>query len=334
MGHEIIKFDVTEAAIKKMESVYMNLIVKDVNDKEGFKAVHDARMVVVKHRTGVEKHRKFLKADALAYGRKVDATAKEIFVRLAPMESYLTEQEKIVTDEKKRQEEEKARLFEEKINDRMTALATFNQVIPYQEVAMMSDDEFDKKLSEIREANRIEQERIAEEKRIGDERLAEIEAKQKAEAERLAKIAKEQAEAQAEIDAESVRIAAELQAKLDAIDAKEREVQAEKDRLERIEFEKKAREEARIQAEADAKEAAERAEWDRKAKEDEEAAAVARAEALKPDKQKLKDFAEKILNLSSGNINVHSEDAKGLYDATLRELIRIYDKFLEEIEDL
>jgi len=77
---------------------------------------------VVKHRTGVEKHRKFLKADALSYGRKVDAAAKEIFGKLAPIEDHLTEQEKIVTDEKKRVKAEETRLFKEKIDKRMAGV--------------------------------------------------------------------------------------------------------------------------------------------------------------------------------------------------------------------
>ena len=273
--YDVIKFDVTEAAIAKMADVYLQLRVKDVNDEEGFKAVHDARMVVVKHRTGVEKHRKALKKDALEWGRKVDAEAKKIFGKLHPIETHLTRQEAIVTNEKKRIEAAKAKALEEKMESRLETLAEYGRHMKYQEVAIMNDDEWQECIATVIKEHRIEQERLAEEKRIEAERQAKIRAEQEAERERLEKIRIEQEaemkkaqEAQAKAEAEL----AEKQAKLEAEAA---EVQAEKDRIEQ----------ARID-----KENEEIAEQVRLAAEEFEKAEALRKAELKPDVEKAIDY--------------------------------------------
>jgi hypothetical protein len=305
--HEIIKFDVTEAAITKMSSIYMDLVVMDIYDEEGFQAVHDARMVVVKHRTGVEKHRKFLKADALAHGKKVDAAAKEIQNKLAPIETHLTEQEKIVTDEKKRVEEEEAQLFKDKIDDRVTELSKYmgsnRPPWSYQKIAVWSDGEFLTALSNDKAAWDSEQAKIAEEKRLEDERVKRVADEQEAERRRLADERKAQEEAaakrKAEMD-ERDRVHAEKQKKIDdelavvqaEIDAAKKEIQDEKDRLEKEAFEVNARKNAKIRAEADAKAAAEKAEAEEAALEIAEAAKAEQREALKPDLEKFRAWIE------------------------------------------
>ena len=69
---EVVEYNITDAAISEMESLYMGLTISNLGDKKEFKAVHDARMVVKGKRVEVEKKRKELKADALAWGKKVD----------------------------------------------------------------------------------------------------------------------------------------------------------------------------------------------------------------------------------------------------------------------
>ena len=272
---DVIKLYVTEAAIAKMENLYMSLTVKDVDDQEGFEQVHDARMVVVKHRTATEKHRKALKADALAYGRRVDAAAKEIFSKLAPIEGHLSEQEKIVTDEKKRIEEEERLALAKKLDDRIEILSEYGRSIPYQELATMEDDEWEENLAALKKSWEIEQAEIAEK-----------EAKRIAEEERLAYIQKDLEAKEAEIKAEQQRVADKLAAKEAEIAAKERKMREEQERIERAEFEKKAAEEARIQAERDAAEKVEREKKEAEDRKAAEEAEKARQEALKPDKEK------------------------------------------------
>jgi len=274
-GKQVVAYGITDAAIAKMEDLYMGLTVSGPDDEAGFKSVHKARKVVKSHRVSVEKRRKELKADALAWGRKVDGEANRIKDLLEPIESHLIAQELIVINERKRQEEEAARLFEEKIMGRMNALAGFNSPMPYQQVAIMSDEEFEASLSVIEKQWQDEKARIAEEKRIESERQAAEDAARKAEDDRLTKIRAEQEKQMAEIRAEQEKIAAE-KAKL----------QAERDKAEREKMIKEAEERARLQAIAD-----EKARVEREKKEAEEKAAAEKAEAervaaLLPDKEK------------------------------------------------
>jgi len=272
---QVVVYDITDAAIAKMEDLYMGLTVSGPDDEAGFKAVHKARKVVKSHRVSVEKRRKELKADAISWGRKVDGEANRIKDLLEPIESHLTAQEKIVTDEKKRQEKEAARLFQEKIDGRMNQLAQLNAPLPYQTVATMSDEEFEATLTITEGQWKAEQSRIAEEKRIEAERKAAEDAARKAEDERLAKIREEQEKQMAEIRAEQEKIEAE-KAKL----------QAERDKAEREKMIEEAEERARIKAVEDMK-----ARVEREKKEAEEKAAAEKAEAervaaLLPDKER------------------------------------------------
>lgn len=55
---ELVKYNINEAEIAKMSDIYMNLAIDDIEDQEAFDAIHSGRMVMVKHRTGVDKLRK------------------------------------------------------------------------------------------------------------------------------------------------------------------------------------------------------------------------------------------------------------------------------------
>jgi hypothetical protein len=109
MIKDVIKYDVTEAAIAEMKKQFMPLVINNIDDKESFDAVHNARMVVKNHRVSIEKKRKELKADALEYGRKVDSEAKRITALLEPIETHLqTEEDKVINEKKRIQEEKEA----------------------------------------------------------------------------------------------------------------------------------------------------------------------------------------------------------------------------------
>ncbi len=96
------KFAPTDTAIAEMSEQYLPLQVSGIDDVEGLKAVHSARLVVKSHRVQVEKVRKELKADSLAYGRRVDGEAKRITALLEPIEQHLSDQENAVVAEKER----------------------------------------------------------------------------------------------------------------------------------------------------------------------------------------------------------------------------------------
>jgi len=69
---QVVEYSVVEADIAKMKSIYMDLVITDLDDDEQFKQVKEARLIVKGKRCAVENERKALKADALAWGRKVD----------------------------------------------------------------------------------------------------------------------------------------------------------------------------------------------------------------------------------------------------------------------
>lgn len=311
---ELTRYNITDAAIASLSAKYMELTVKGIEDKDGFKKVHEARMDIVKRRTSVEKTRKDLKADSLDYGRRVDAEAKRITALLQPIEDHLTEQEKVVTDElariKAQKEAEEAARIQARVNRLFEFGARFDGekytayglVIPATILKAATDDQFASFVKQIEDAKAAEE---AEARRKAEEEArikAEEEAKRKAEEERLAKIAAEQeAERQRLEEAARLQKAEEerLQKQREEFERKVREeqekIEAEKRRQEeekirQAEMEKakaEAAEKARIEAEEKARrEAEEKAEAERKAKEEAE-----RREALRPDKEKLMAFA-------------------------------------------
>ena len=276
---QVVKYSVVDAEIAKWRDIYMHLTIDDLDDKEQFDAVHSARMVVKNKRVEIEKERKSLKADALAWGKLVDTKAKEIFAKLEPIESHLAKEEQRVVDEQNRiKAEEEAR--QEAINQkRVDDLLTVECVMPFIQVATLTDDEFQcllgDKTFEFEERQRAK----AEAERLEKERLAKEAAERKAEDERLAKQ-----------KAEQDKIAADLKRQQDELAAQQKAIQDEKDRIAKEAADKQAAENARLKAELEAKEKAER-----EAKEKAEAEEKARAEAerqaaLKPDKEKLIDW--------------------------------------------
>ena len=315
---ELVRFNVTDAAIAAMGDKYLKLTIKGLDDKEGFKAVHDARIDVKGKRIEVEKTRKDLKAEALRFERLVDGEAKRIFALIAPIEDHLTAEEKKIQDEKdrikaeaeaKERERIQARIY--RLEDLGMVLSKGEYVLPYdikkdnvaspESVVSVSDEIFERFVQDVITA-------VAAEK----ERLANIEAEKKAEAERLAaerkrldeekaeqtRIRMEQEAREAEIAQKRMEIEAKQKAFEDRMMAEKRAIEAAKqkeidDRRRAEELEKakvEAAERARIEAEEKAKRDAEEAERLR-------LAAIEEAriqEELKPDKEKLLALADMI----------------------------------------
>ena len=152
---ELEVFRKQDAAIAKMKAEYMPLKISGLDDKEGFKSVHLARMVVKNWRLRVEEKRKELKADSLAYGRMVDSEAKRVTALLEPIEAHLTNEEEIVVREKeriKREEEERKHREEQAkalaIQKRIDALLAVGCSRNPRDAAYMSEEEFQAVLAE------------------------------------------------------------------------------------------------------------------------------------------------------------------------------------------
>lgn len=239
---ELQKFNVADAVISKMAGEYLPLKVKGLDDKEGLKKVHDARMLVKAKRIEVEKKRKALKESSLRFGQEVDAEAKRITALLAPIEAHLEKEESIVEREKERlrlEAEEKARIAEQtrlaEIEKQRKAeeerLATIRKEL---EAEKERQAETARKQQEAEEKIKAEQEKIEDEKKlIAENKLREEQKKKHLEE---LEIAKAVAAEKAKIETEQ-RIKREANAKIEAekqaiIEAKRQEsLKPDKDKL-------------------------------------------------------------------------------------------------------
>jgi len=179
---EIVKYGINESAIAEMSNIYLDLSIDGIDDKDGYDDVHSARMVMVKHRTSIEKLRKNANKDAQGFINNNNKNAKRLLNAIAPIEEHLKSEENKIAQEEKRIQEEKERIEQEMVKKRVDALLNIEVIMPYTEIAAMTDDEYEslfknaKKIFEDKKAKADEEKRlIAEsEKRLAIER-AEIE---------------------------------------------------------------------------------------------------------------------------------------------------------------
>jgi DNA repair exonuclease SbcCD ATPase subunit len=303
----VVKYEVTEAQIEALRETCSAL---SADTPKGYKEVRQAIGNLRDTRVAIEKRRVELKADALAYGRKVDSEAKRFTDLLASIEDPLKSKKQAVDDEKARvkAEAEAAKLAA------LEAEIVANRERQEAEARAKREAE-EAKLAEERAALERERQQMAEERRRADE-AARIqreadEAAARAERDRLTEERRQYEEAQrAERDRVAAERAAEeakFRAEREALEADRRAVQAERERAERAEAERLEnvkREEERIA----------QAESDRLAEEER----LARIEALRPDLEKLGKLADRIRMVASPSLK--SDDAKAIAKSALAQL--------------
>lgn len=309
--NELQKYNVTDAAIAKLNADYMALVVKDASDKAGYESVKTARIDIKKRRVEVEKTRVALKAESLEYGRRVDGEAKRITALLEPIETHLISQEKIVDDEKARikalEDAKEAERLKVRVEELVNLGCHFdgqNYVYgelkaPIPMVKVWGDEEYGKIFDVIKAASDADKAQKKKE-----------EAEQKAETERIAKVAAEQ-------EAERQRLAAEAKIIQDEKDRQEAERQAKNREAElqtaRVEAAEKAAKETeeRLKREAEAKEVKANAEAEFRAKMEEKARiAQEKKDSRRPDKQKLTDWLN---NFSIPDMELKTEEGKAAW---------------------
>ena len=74
---EIVKYGVNQAAIAKMDSIYLNLSIDGIDDNDGYDEVHSAKKIIVKHRTSIDKLRKATNKDAQEFINNNNKNAKK-----------------------------------------------------------------------------------------------------------------------------------------------------------------------------------------------------------------------------------------------------------------
>lgn len=261
IGAELCRVSLPEDQIAALGERYLALKIKDAKDKAGLDAVHKARMIVKNHRIAIDKRREELKADSIAYGRRIESEAKRLMGLLAPIEEHLLSEEKRVKDEEERIKREKMEA------ERLKAEAEARAAREAEEARIAAERE---ELERQRAAMRAEQERL-------DAIRREQDAAAHAERERLAEIERKQREESARIEAEKKRLA-------DAENERQRQIELE-------EAKRTAAEKARAETEARLKREQEEAEKIRIEAERRVAEETARAEAMRPDVEKIQAFA-------------------------------------------
>lgn len=225
-----VKYEQSENDLIAAVESSKGLTIAGVEDRKGYAAVHAQRMKLKGYRTAIEAQRKDLKADALEWGRRVDAEAKRLTALIEPTERELEAKQTAIDAERERIKAEAEAAARAKLDGRVAAFLAIGVQVAPSVVQDLPDAEFDEmlKTAQAEHAARTERERIAAEeaafeaaererreaeaKRVERERLA----KERAELERQRA---EQAAAQKRLDDEAARVREEqraAQAKLDA----------------------------------------------------------------------------------------------------------------------
>lgn len=194
-----ISYEVTKAEIEKVVSGAMMLRVTDANDKEGLERCTKELTKLQRMTSTIEKQRVAMKRDSLEYGRQVDATAKELAAPLENAKAHLNEQRDIVRKEQERLEKEAEEKRQAVTRERLNLLKFVGAVCLAEDVAGLSDADFNAKLAAETQARderqrkaaeeKAEQDRIAEQQRLEREKIekekAELEERQAAANRRL-----------------------------------------------------------------------------------------------------------------------------------------------------
>lgn len=304
----IIDYSVTDAALAELKEKYGGLRAK-FGDGMAYKSVTDAIAVVRTLRVNVEKKRVELKADALEYGRKVDAEAKRITAALLEVEEPLKANKDEIDAEKERLRAAKAKIEQDRIDAIMARIALFADAVTASagmtsytirmNIAGVDGAVIDESFQEFQQqaadakaaalekmnlllAGRLEIEEQDRKRREEDERLkaerAELEAKRK------------------EIEAAQAAEAARQQAERDKLAAEQRKIDEEKAAIQRQKEREEFERQAKIRAEEGAAAKVAAAEAAKKAEAERVAAEKAAAEALKPDVEKLKAYIKQAID--------------------------------------
>ena len=245
---------INDARIAQAAEKFMPLTIKNLDDKAGYAAVHEGRMVVRNMRIIVEKHAKKVRGKAVKFQRDVIAEEKRVISLIQPIEDHLTDEENRVDEEKTRIKAEADAKEAARIQARINILFKMgckfdgtnfsyaSLVAPQALVKVCTDEQFTIFTTNIQKAiNEETAVRAAE-----MERIAQVTTAQEAERIRLAKES-------ARIKAEQDRITAEQTQERQRLAAEAKSIQNEKDRLanekKAAEDAKKAEEQAKLRAE-------------------------------------------------------------------------------------
>lgn len=160
------KLSATEQHLNELQANYMPLKINGIVDVEGFKRVYEARQHVKKLRIELTKHAKGMRDKINEHINNILAQEKSAVSRLKAIEEHLEAEEEKIEAEKQRIKAENERKANERLQQRVQLLAAVNASHDLIELKTMKDESFDRLYIEKQEANRVAQEKAAEELRI------------------------------------------------------------------------------------------------------------------------------------------------------------------------
>jgi len=317
----IVKFDIETAVITALDTKYKDIKVTDGKSYAFvMKGIGEYRELRLK----IDDRHKVLKKDALEYGRRVDAEKNRLKGLLEPGENHLKEVRQVEDDRKTeikavKEAKEQARVdkIRSKINDLQAVLITIitlpsNKIQAIQmevesiEISVIDYMEFTEEAERVK-ANVLNT--IQDYMKVTIENEKE-DAERKIEAERFEKIRVEQEVTQKKIDEANQKL-------------KEKEAILEKKEWERTEKIRIAKEmeEEKVKVEKEQEVEAERLEKD-----------IAEQNRLKPDKERLIEYADKLFNITHPNVKAKS--SKELLIEMNNRLFKLITGFKNQINKL
>ena len=220
-----VQYSPSDGAIAEMKQRFSGLTCATPTEYE---KVRSAIATTRSHRVAIEKRRVELKADALAWGKKVDAEAKRLTALLLEIEEPLKAAKQAVDDEKERKAKEVAEAERKRVEDEIRAKREAEEA----ELRKVRETEQER----LRlEAVRLEEKRVAmlaEEARLSAIRREEEEKRQAAFAIEQAKLEADRKRMADEQAAERKRLEAEHKAEQDRQKAERDKIEAERLRVE------------------------------------------------------------------------------------------------------
>lgn len=331
-----IEYPIALVQIEAMRVEFADLPAAIATEK-GEAECRSARHKIRGARGTIEATRKVLKADALAYGKKVDAGAAKLVELLDaiafPIEAAITtldaERERIKAEalraEQERQERERREEWEREQSE-IRRVEDERRAKEDAERAAAEALRLEEAKAEAARAKEREEQvarEFAEMRAARAKEKAEDDARRKADDERMAEERRALAEAQSHAQEQFDRQREEMAAAQRQIDAERAELQRQREEADRIARVESDRIEAARVAEVQAEEAIRREEEDRIAAEQD----AERIASLRSDSQKLVDFSVAIRavrapEVESGAAQDRLAEACDLLDVVVRELRR------------
>lgn len=189
---QLQKFEYNEEYLNALIAKYKGLTVKGVDDKEGLKVVHDARIDIRNHRTAITKTGTDLRIFSNEYNKAILNRVSDLTSIISPREEELQEIEDRIAEEKEKIRADKEREESGRIMARITELSNVGAAFDFHELKGMSDDHYAQILEDATTAHNAKLAQDEKDREIAYEKARKEKEEREAETARLEKQREEQ----------------------------------------------------------------------------------------------------------------------------------------------